>query len=260
MLEASGFRSFPSTTTRYDGTWAIRMTAGHPAKRLNCVNPLDPDDCQYLEERIALARQKFAGFGRPFYFRLTPLAPKPLIAHFTAEGWTSFEESLVMLLDLTSARLPAGQDRLPLQDAGRWVDAQLALSGTDPAVKPGFVEIIGRTEPETGLFLHQEGDAVASVVRCVCDMRICGIFDLATHADFRGRGYGTAMMTSALKWAWQRGARKAWLQVVADNRQAIALYERLGFREIYRYAYWQPPSHAIGEPVGDDEPAGDDRP
>ena len=77
-LEAVSFRSFPSTTTRYDGTWAIRLTAGHPAKRLNSVTPLDPRDCEDLDRRIELAARRFAGFGRPLIFRLTPLAPPQL--------------------------------------------------------------------------------------------------------------------------------------------------------------------------------------
>ena len=49
------------------------------------------------------------------------------------------------------------------------------------------------------------------------------------------------LVQSALKWARQRGARSAWLQVEADNAQALALYRALGFDEIYRYHYRQPP-------------------
>ena len=54
-MEAVAFRSFPATTTYFDGTWAIRLTAGHPAKRLNSVNPLDPSDIAHMDERIEAA-------------------------------------------------------------------------------------------------------------------------------------------------------------------------------------------------------------
>ena len=41
-FEAAGFRAWPAASVHYDGTWVIRLTAGHTAKRLNSVNPLDP--------------------------------------------------------------------------------------------------------------------------------------------------------------------------------------------------------------------------
>ncbi|MBL8583587.1 MAG: GNAT family N-acetyltransferase, partial [Rhizobiaceae bacterium] len=43
-LEAAGFRAWPAATVAYDGAWLVRLTAAHPAKRLNSVNPLDPGD------------------------------------------------------------------------------------------------------------------------------------------------------------------------------------------------------------------------
>ncbi|RWF09009.1 MAG: GNAT family N-acetyltransferase, partial [Mesorhizobium sp.] len=32
--EAAGFRAWPAAAVHYDGTWVVRLTAGHPAKRL----------------------------------------------------------------------------------------------------------------------------------------------------------------------------------------------------------------------------------
>jgi ribosomal protein S18 acetylase RimI-like enzyme len=47
-----------------------------------------------------------------------------------------------------------------------------------------------------------------------------------------------------LRWARLRGARKAWLQVIAANHGAVALYETMGFGVIYDYAYWRKGSGA----------------
>jgi ribosomal protein S18 acetylase RimI-like enzyme len=55
----------------------------------------------------------------------------------------------------------------------------------------------------------------------------------------RRRGIGRELVSSALRWARLRGARQAWLQVLADNTGAIGLYESMGFRTAYSYAYWQ---------------------
>ncbi len=251
LLEAVSFRSFPATTTHYDGTWAIRLTAGHPAKRLNSVNPLDPNDSKDLETRINRARQKFRSFGRPLVFRLTPLAPPGLTAIFEEQGWLMHEESIVMELDLASADIADALDQLPLKDPGRWVDAYISLSNENRELKPGLVEVIGATEPETGLFVHYDNEITngaqaqlsreaASVVRCVCDRSLAGVFDLVTDPEQRHRGNGRDIMKTALLWARRKGARKAWLQVVADNLPANGLYTSLGFREVYRYRYWKP--------------------
>ena len=251
LLEAVSFRSFPATTTHYDGTWAIRLTAGHPAKRLNSVNPLDPNDSLDLENRINRARQKFKSFGRPLVFRLTPLAPAGLTEIFHNQGWQVHEESIVMELDLAKADIADAIDQLPLKDPGRWADEYISLSNEETGLKPGLVEVIGATEPETGLFVHYDNEidrnelslgeaAAASVVRCVWDRSLAGVFDLVTDKDQRHRGNGRNIMKTALLWARRKGAKKAWLQVVAENEAANQLYGSLGFREVYRYRYWKP--------------------
>lgn len=239
-MEAVSFRSFPSTTTQFNGTWAIRLTAGHPAKRLNSVNPLDPSDTMRLEERMHIAEQRFKSFGRQLIFRLTPLAPPSLEALLENEGWTSFEESVVMVADLRKFDLSKTIDQVPLKDPGPWIDAFIELSHDPQSLKPGLAEIIGATQPETGLFIHsEERSNIASVIRCVHDRDVVGVFDVVTNPHLRRRGNGRAVMETSLKWAQKRGASTAWLQVVADNLPAISLYESLGFKELYRYKYWK---------------------
>ncbi|MDP3898029.1 MAG: GNAT family N-acetyltransferase, partial [Mesorhizobium sp.] len=73
------------------------------------------------------------------------------------------------------------------------------------------------------------------------DGDVAGLFEVASAASARGRGFGRRVVLSALKWARLRGAKVAWLQVEADNAAAVGLYRSLGFREIYRYHYRQPP-------------------
>lgn len=241
-LEAVSFRSFPATNTHYDGTWAIRLTAGHPAKRLNSVNPLDPQDSMDMENRIKKAEFRFASFGRPLTFRLTPLAPPRLTDMFADRGWIRHEESIVMMLDLANVDLKGAQDQLPLKDVGRWVDEFISLSGDRMELKPGLVEVIGATQPETGLFIKMDAASkkTASMVRCVSDRTMVGVFDLVSASELRNRGNARSILLTALLWAKRHNASKVWLQVVAENKAANALYSSLGFREIYRYCYWKP--------------------
>ncbi|MEZ5812257.1 MAG: GNAT family N-acetyltransferase [Rhizobiaceae bacterium] len=243
-FEAAGFRAWPATSVRYDGTWVIRLTAGHPAKRLNSVNLLDPGDINNLKERIAGAARRFEAYGRPITFRISPLAGKALSRHLDSEGWSVFSESLVMSLDLETVDFDEVMDQIPMKDLSRFVAAALKVNADDPAIRPGLSEIITAIQAEAGLFVNErEGKAVATAI-CVHDSDLAGLFEVATDAGERGKGYGRGVVLSALKWARLRGARSAWLQVEADNSAALHLYGKLGFRETYRYHYRRPPGVA----------------
>ncbi|WP_019342446.1 GNAT family N-acetyltransferase [Stutzerimonas stutzeri] len=52
---------------------------------------------------------------------------------------------------------------------------------------------------------------------------------LAVAPEAQGRGVAVAMMQDAISRLWQAGITRIELTVEADNRRAIAFYERLGF-------------------------------
>lgn len=52
---------------------------------------------------------------------------------------------------------------------------------------------------------------------------------IALYQKFCGKGIGAAMMTALLAQAKAAGYEQAELTVMAENRPAVALYERLGF-------------------------------
>ena len=243
--EAAGFRAWPAAAVHYDGTWAVRLTAGLPAKRLNSVNPLDPSDVDHLPERIARAARRFDAYGRPLTFRLSPLAGSALSAHLDAEGWSRFDESLVMRLDLARAPVDGALDQIPLKDIGRFIGASMKVHESDPSLRPGLSEIIGAIQPEAGLFALERGEEPLATLICVHDGDLAGLFDIATAREARNRGHGRNLVLSALKWARLRGARQAWLQVEADNHAALGLYGDLGFKEAYRYHYRRPPGAGL---------------
>ena len=241
-LEAVGFRAWPAASIQYDGSWQLRLTAGHPSKRLNSVNPLDPSDHHDLAGRIERAGQRFSAYGRPLVFRQTPLAPPELEDHFDRNGWPRFDETLVLTADMRTLDLDGALDQLPLRDIGRYVDASLAVHGRDKSLKPGLTEVLTSIRPPIGLFvIDAETSGPAATALCIHDNDLAGIFELATRADLRGTGYGRTVVATALRWARLRGAEKAWLQVEAANEPALGLYHGFGFAEVYRYSYRQRP-------------------
>lgn len=240
-LEAVGFRAWPAASAQYDGSWLCRLTAGHPSRRLNSVNPLDPSDIRDIEIRLEKAAKRFSDYGRPLLVRQTPLTPPQLIAFMDEAGWADVGQTIVMTANLADLPREEGVDHLPSRDVGRFVDARIRVAGDDPTLKPGLTEIINAIKPEVGLFIFEEADfGPTAVTLAVQDNDLAGILQLGVAEERRGRGTGTAVLHAALRWAKLKGARQAWVQVEADNAAAIALYHRAGFKDVYHYSYRGP--------------------
>jgi GNAT superfamily N-acetyltransferase len=52
------------------------------------------------------------------------------------------------------------------------------------------------------------------------------------HQDFRRMGAGTALVNTALAWVRAEGIRRVWTLTGAENRAALRLQERCGFRVV----------------------------
>ncbi len=241
-LEAVSFRSWPASTIEYDGTWAIRLTAGHPSKRINSVNPLDRADHSDLEKRIVRAAHRFKSFGRPLVFRQSPLAPAELDNILDARGWRRFDETAVLTRSLEDMDFGDALDQLPLKDTGWWIDQCVAMGSVAASLKPGLSEIINNVEGEVGLFLSEDrAHTPLAAAMAVRFGDLVGLFEVVSNPQMRRQGLGRKILQTAMLWGREKGARKAWLQVVANNGPATTLYQSLGFQEVYRYAYRQAP-------------------
>nr|WP_237683984.1 GNAT family N-acetyltransferase [Pseudaminobacter soli] len=240
-FEAAGFRAWPAGSTHYDGAWAIRLTPGHKGKRLNSINPLDPRDFADIQARLERASWRFAVADRPLTMRISPLVAWAISEHLDGLAWSRIAESTVMRLSLSEASVDDALDQIPLKDVGRFVDALGAVRGYGSAEKSALSGVIGAIEPEAGLFVLETGGRPIATAICVPDSDLAGIFEVATAEGAQGKGHGRRIVLSALKWARLRGAHTAWLQVELENYGARRLYDSIGFQELYRYHYRQPP-------------------
>ncbi|HEY3462379.1 MAG TPA: GNAT family N-acetyltransferase [Gaiellaceae bacterium] len=61
-------------------------------------------------------------------------------------------------------------------------------------------------------------------------------------AGARRSGVGEALMRALHEQARERGVRRVWLEVIAENTGAFALYEKLGYRTIRDVGVWSLPA------------------
>jgi ribosomal protein S18 acetylase RimI-like enzyme len=52
---------------------------------------------------------------------------------------------------------------------------------------------------------------------------------VAVHPDARRRGWGSALVADALRWLWEHGTARAFVNTQLENRAALDLYEASGF-------------------------------
>jgi ribosomal protein S18 acetylase RimI-like enzyme len=78
---------------------------------------------------------------------------------------------------------------------------------------------------------RRDGRDVSTAVGYTIDGTV-GIFNVATPAEHRGRGYGATITAHAARDGFAAGADLAWLQSSAIGE---SVYRRLGFREVETY-------------------------
>lgn len=102
-----------------------------------------------------------------------------------------------------------------------------------PEQEQGFIRRMADADRELMILAECDGVLMGSgSLMCVGGLqRLCHRCELsvALYQEFCGRGVGTIMMQVLLQTAAQAGYEQAELEVVADNRTALALYETLGF-------------------------------
>ena len=81
-----------------------------------------------------------------------------------------------------------------------------------------------------------------------------GLHGIGVTEGRRGQGYGTLITTVATRAGMAAGNRIVWLSVRDDNRVAIGVYLRLGFRPAFRWTRW-----LVAEDPRDDPAARDVR-
>lgn len=65
-----------------------------------------------------------------------------------------------------------------------------------------------------------------------------------THADFRRRGLGTALLEHVLSFAWQAGCYKVMLMTGRKDEGTFAFYEAAGFNAHEKQAFIAKPTSA----------------
>ncbi len=225
--------SAPPGQLLYDG-WLLRFSAGK-AKRARSVNALYASRLP-LDEKVAHCERVYGERGLPAIFRLSMhTVPEGLDAFLEARGYGRFESTQVRSAAIDPA--PAGGDGVESPRLEEWFDMVGDLRGSPIAHRAAHLARLAALPLalRTAAVL-EEGVVVATGLAIAEDDHV-GLFDVATREEARRRGHARRIVSALLRWGWEQGARRSYLQVEEGNAAAIALYERYGFSLAYRYWY-----------------------
>jgi len=91
-----------------------------------------------------------------------------------------------------------------------------------------------------GILVAERDGVVVGYVSCRVDLRtrIGSIPNLAVHPDFQGEGLGKQLIQAALAYHRSLGMKFVRIETLEQNHRCMALYPRLGFREIARQVHY----------------------
>ncbi|MCM0638446.1 GNAT family N-acetyltransferase [Cellulomonas wangsupingiae] len=233
----------PRRVVDVDG-WRVGLSAGVTRRASSTLALGEVDDLPGAVDRV---ERLYREDGAPTVFRVGDAAnPGGLRAELDARGYEVAAVTDVLVRDLTASsparwRQDAGL-RVRVADApdDAWLDLWLGGKGT--AREPSHAIVTGA--PALYLTVSGPDGGDVAVIRAATVDDWVALSCLQVLPAARRRGLGRALTEEALAVALEHGARRAFLQVEADNDAALRLYGSLGFRPAHRYAYRVQPGPA----------------
>ena len=226
-IAAAGWRAVETAPL---GEWLLRASGGFTARANSALAVGDPG--LPLDAAVDAVESWYVVRSLPPRVQTIGGAVEDAVA---ARGWHSSGSNDVMTAEIAHvlrplAHLEPPPVRIDETPGEAWLASYRAASRPLP---PVAAEVLAN-HPDVA-FLSIGADAIA---RVAVDGRWAGLFAVEVAPSARRRGLGRAVSAAALRWAVQRGARHAYLQVAAGNDAARALYESLGFATHHHYTHW----------------------
>ena len=225
--------------------WTLRASLG-VTNRANSV--LTAGDVEDVEAAVAEAERWYAARSLPTVFQTSPASPGPLTAVLAARGYREHSATDVLVADRGMvaagwAHPPAGEAagvHLAVSPSDAWLDTWWSVDGRGGAAER---EVARRILTGGPALYASQGDpsAPAAVARLAVVGEWGGLYAVATRPDARRRGLARGLARALAHAAADHGVTALWLQVVAENAAAHALYASLGFRRASGYSYWSRP-------------------
>jgi N-acetylglutamate synthase len=236
-IERLAARAWPADEVEVVEGWLLRRTVGVDRRRSNSMLPPgNPGEAARTVE-VALATAEELGFAE--VIQVSPAeGHRRLDEELEARGFGLSGASLVLAGGVEPVGPPASGAVQLGELTHEWVTAWAGVSGLEGTAETA--ELVLSQLGDRARFataLDPSGGEVAGTGIGVAEEGWVGLFSLAVAPSARRRRVGSAIVDALLSWSADRGARRAYLQVEADNAGALAFYGRRGFFIAHSYHY-----------------------
>lgn len=192
----------PFEEERYGGWW-FGFAEGI-TKRANCALVVDPD------ADVSEVTSRYSARGLSPCVQVWP-GEEAVDRRLADHGYRVVEPTLVLAREIDERPEGPGTSRIDDTPGPAWTGR--------PETR-----ILGQVHTAYGVAERDLGRGAV-----VLDGESVGVCAMFTEPHARGRGTAGRLLADLLGWAHDRGARRAYLCVVADNVSALRSYERSGF-------------------------------
>ena len=233
-IEDLSLNAWPSLQMElYDG-WILRFSHFY-THRTNSVEQFGISSLTW-REKIPHCEAVYRRWGTPAIFKITPLVSKDFDYILEHRNYEIQHTTNVMVLNLEDAVLDAPINSVIISQSiqREWIDSLLALNGTTNAIHTAIVPTMYNAIAKDTIcvFIQSHGVIIGTGLGII-DRDYVGVYAIHVREDYRKKGLARSICTCILKEGIKKGAKKAYLQVVAGNDPAFLLYQSLGFQSLY---------------------------
>ena len=237
-LELRAFQAWPALESQSHSGWVRRFAGGY-TKRANSINAIEVG-ARFSPDVMAELERPYRERRHPPIWRLTPLAPAETDAALAGRGYRRIDESLVQRAHLDERFTADPAVHIAAVPRADWLAGFAGLSPVAPEHRETMGRMLHAIAAPVGFASVDEDGQSLGFALGVVDGDHVGLFDVLVAPTARRRGLARRLTQSIGAWGRTHGARFAYLQVVATNLAALALYKDLGFETVYSYAYRVP--------------------
>jgi N-acetylglutamate synthase len=245
-IEELAYELWPPEHEEILGDWKLRASQGF-TKRANSVFTLNqiPNEANWLS-RIESFYQKHQ---LPVHYHVSDASPQELRKLLANQGYYEHTGCYIMTAPTAEVLWKSKQlsglsyameveSTLAANADEDWIEDFIKIEEHDPIRQEFYSYMFQRIQGPQCYIKMQKNLQTIGIGTAIMKEDWTGLLNIGIDVSMRGRGLSYLLLYKLAEWSAEHKSTHMFLQVVADNKPAVALYKNIGFKPLYQYHYW----------------------
>lgn len=237
FLEELQMNALPALQTILFDGWVLRFADGY-TNRANSINPIYKSE-KDVSYKIEMCEKLFQDRGLKPVYKITPyIFPETLDNLLEDRGYNIINKTSVQMLSLLDYK-GTMEYAVTIKNSfnEKWFEYYCSSNGINDKNSSIYRMMLSNLTLETIYVSLCIEDKIIACGMAVFESDYLGIFDISVSEEYRNQGYGNQLIKDMLSIGKEYGAKNVYLQVMTNNKPALKLYNKFGFKEKYQYYY-----------------------